>query len=245
MEAEQALDPMKYPRELAHLEARQGTAWTAATCRSMLREILSTTSGEETLLAVSRHVVGSRLKELLAHRAPQVLGRRTLEEFFEFDCGLDFRRACEIILYADGATEDEGKFYGYSRTLVGVELARRLKVKLADLAQHELTVQGRDGTVEKIRFGKGTLVTKLRRALAQLPDEAEDEPAPVPRDAARRYRAMEQVVAEHELRSEVVARLKVRVTLYRRRARVRNDGMTTREEFLAMSRLCADLAKLG
>lgn len=236
---------LRFPSPIAWLEERQGTPYGASHCRTVARDVQSAGSLEELTLAVARHGQGTKVIDLLTHGAPRVLGRATVDEFLERDCGLEPRRAYEIINYAAGTTEEEAKRFLYSRCLVGVELAKAVGcASLTLLASRELTLTHDDGRVETVRFARTTPVSRLRAVLAQLRTPEKDEPVAPKGAVARRHRRFEAVVSKHLEASPELGRLNVRAVVYAGRSRVQHAWGESGAEFDALGRLYQDVAKV-
>lgn len=240
---------MIYPPEIGWLNERRGEPYGVSVCRTMAREVATDADQEDLSLAAQRHAMGTRLIDLLTHGAPITLGRSTDAEFFELDCGLASRRAYEVINFAHGTTAEEGIAFGYSRCLVGLEIAAFLKVKsLTDLSERELNHRNEKGIVEKVRFSKATTVAKLERVLAQLvAGDAPPAVAPIEpptKTAERRRRLYTNVVTKHAAEGQPLANCHMKVRMRDGEPRVVHDALSTTEQFEAAERLYRELKKI-
>lgn len=235
---------VRFPAPIAWLEERQGTPYTPSHCRVEVRALQAAAKTEDLTLALTRHAHGTRLIDLLTHGAVTQLGRTSVVDFFELDCGLDARRAYEWIHFADGTTADEARHYGYSRCLAALPLVTLLgKKNLSALSDASLQLTNDDGVVESFTFTPETPVSQLDALVAQLREQATPPQEPS-RNVARRARVMGEVISEFLARDEALEELQPRVTFYAGEARVQHAPMTKPAHFASMAKLCAALAKV-
>lgn len=235
------------PDDLVWLARHQGSPYTATTCRTMLRALRPDATRHQRDVAETRHDIGTRITDLVTHGAVTTLGRASLAEFLETDCGIDPPDGYEWIRFARDTTAEEAVTYGFSRCRVGARLVRQLELRtLKELAAKPIEVPTEEGATETVAFTPTVAVAKLRRALERLREAAAApaEPETSPRILARRLREYESVVDEFVEKYEVLESAKVRVTLYAGQVRVQHRPLATSDEFAAIGRLYSELSRV-